>query len=370
MKKVLPLRAEVSSILGRAQRDYRELAGSTTFSLKDLFSPAGFRFEEFCQGFAPHPDSARLTQVAQQFAEEHDIWLPNAKGHVSCALFLYPDAQPDRMIAIMKNLVIGFYLNDVMGRDLFRSLPANQQREARQLIGNMAGIAASLTVPIDAHPIEHLNARVLRQFRENSPETWFDRFLHFYCHHLNITHTDRNAVALGHIPGLDEYIENRCHYAGVHHVVLWIEYNNGQFLDWDLLEVLQLAAPLRRLHWLTAAFGCLSNDLFSFEKEVIDQGCDSNLVMILLLNNPDLSLKDGVRAACDIVRNLVMEFTGLLRSTRERVALEGSSYPSLSALLSDHIDGVCRCVQATWLWHCHSTRYKRAGSLWQETMTQ
>ena len=367
MKKVLPLRAEVSSILGRAQRDYHELAGLTTFSLRELFSPAGFRFDDFCRGFAPHPDSARLTQLAKQFGEENDIWLPNAKGHVSCALFLYPDAQSDRMIAIMKNLVIGFYLNDVMGRDLFRSLSANQQRDAHQLIGNMAAIGDKLIVPAGAHPIEHLNARVLREFRHNSPASWFHSFLDYYCRHLHLTHADNNAAALGHIPELDEYIDNRCHYAGVHHVVLWIEYNNGQFLDWDLLDALHLAAPLRRLHWLTAAFGCLSNDLFSFEKEVIDQGCDSNLVMILLLNNPDLSLKDGISGACDIVRHLVLEFTGLLRSARERIAALEKSYPSLTALLAGHIEGVCRCVQATWLWHCHSTRYKRAGSLWAET---
>lgn len=357
----------MSAVMQRTQTDYRELVQSASFSLKELFSPANFRFDEFCQGFNPHPESARLTQLAQQFGEEHDIWLPNARGHVSCALFLYPSADMGRMIAIMKNLLIGFYLNDVMGRDLFKSLSAKQQHDARQLIGNMAGINKNLIVAPNAHPIENLNAQVLREFRESSPQSWFDKFFSFYCHHLNITHADRNADALGHIPGLNEYIENRCHYAGVHHVVLWIEYNNDQFLDWDLLSALRLSARLRRLHWLTAAFGCLSNDLFSFEKEVIDQDSDSNLVMILLLNDPNLSLRDGISGACDIVRDLVMEFNELLLSVRQRIKALERSYPSLAVMLGGHLDGVCRCVQATWLWHCHSARYKRARSLWGET---
>lgn len=271
------------------------------------------------------------------------------------------------MIPIMKNLIIGFYLNDVMGRDLFKSLSAKQQYDARQLIGNMANMNKNLFVASDAHPIEHLNAQILREFRENSPRSWFRKFFTYYCHHLNITHADRNAESLDHISELHEYIENRCHYAGVHHVVLWIEYNNGQFLDWDLLSALGLSARLRRLHWLTASFGCLSNDLFSFEKEVIDQGCDSNLVMILLLNDPNLSLVDGISGACDIVRGMVKEFNELLLSARERIKALESSYPSLAVMLSGHLDGVCRCVQATWLWHCHSVRYKRAQSLWEET---
>lgn len=368
MKKELPVREAVSSVLERAQLDYRELVRSSPFSLKELFSPAHFPFDEFfCKGFSPHPDSARLTQLAQRFGEDNDIWLPNARGHVSCALFLYPAAQPERMISIMKNLMIDFYLNDVMGRDLFKFLSSHQQRDARELIGNMAGLKKDLFVPSDAHPLEHLNVQVLREFRENSPSGWWGRFFHFYCHHLNITHNDRNSAALGYIPGVDEYIDNRCHYAGMYHIVLWVEYNNACFLDWDLLGDLGLASPFRRLHWLATAFGALSNDLFSFEKEVIDQGSDCNLVTVLLLNDPDLSLKDGIAASCKIVRNMVLEISGLLRSIRERISFLERSDPGLSSLLAGHIEGVCRCIQASWLWQCHTTRYKRARSLWKET---
>ena len=357
----------MSSILERTQREYRGLVQTETFSLRELFSPGRFRFDEFCEGFAPHPDSARLTELARQFGEEHDIWLPNAKGHVSCALFLYPSAEVGRIVAIMKNLLMDFYLNDVMGRDLFKLLTANQQRDARQLIGSMAGIREDLVVPPDAHPMEHLNAQVLREFRENSPEPWFRTFFNYYCHHLNITHTDNNSEALGYIPEVREYIDKRCHYAGMYHIVLWVEYNNAQFLDWELLAELGLAPALRRLHDLTTAFGALSNDLFSFEKEVIDQGSDCNLVMVAMLNHPGWSLKDGIAASCGIVRNMVQELLGILRSVRRRVDILGRTDPGLSSMLTGHIEGVLRCIQASWLWQCHSVRYKRAQSLWEET---
>ena len=359
MKQEQSVLVAVSSTLDRIRTEYAGLLQSTPLSLQELFEPENFRFDEFCKDFNPHPRSAELTVLAETFGREHGIWLPNAKHHVTCALYLYPTAEFDRMVAIMKNLVIGFYLNDVMGRDIFKDLSTDQKLVSRRIIQNMASLNENLLVPFGADRIETLNAEILTEFKDNSPAVWFSTFLKIYCHHLDITHTDRNVKALGHIPDLYEYIENRCHYAGVHHVVMWIEYNTGLFLDWGMLKDVGLYESFKRLHWLTAAFGCLSNDLFSFEKEVIDQESDSNLVMILVLNDPGLSLQGSITRSCSIVRALVLEFMQLMR--------EAQNHPNLTANLEIHLTGICRCVQATWLWHCHSKRYKRPGSLWHET---
>jgi len=60
------------------------------------------------------------------------------------------------------------------------------------------------------------------------------------------------------------------------------------------IENTPLYQPLRRLQKIAATFGALSNDLFSFEKEVIDHKADSNLVAIIALNNPALSLQETI----------------------------------------------------------------------------
>jgi hypothetical protein len=271
------------------------------------------------------------------------------------------------MVTIMKNLIIGFYLNDVMGRDIFKDLSAEDKIASRRVIQNMASLNENLLVPFGAHLLETLNADILTEFRAQSPEGWFSSFLKTYCHHLDITHSDRNSDSLGHIPDLYEYTENRAHYAGVRHVVMWIEYNTGLFLDWNLLKRLHLQQRIKRLHWLTAAFGCLSNDLFSFEKEVIDQDSDSNLVMILALNEPGLSLDASIGRSCSIVRGIILEFNELLQSTKRELSKLKARDEELADRLQIHLTGICRCVQATWLWHCHSKRYKRPHSIWQET---
>lgn len=360
MKHAQNVRAASGEILASIKREYGELLRSPSFSLETLFSPENFHFDDFCTTFSPHPQSEELKEIIRAFGEAHDIWMANAKHHITCALFLYPTADFERMHTMMKNLLLGFYLNDTMGRDIFKSLSAEQQEASRKMIRNMAALDETLGLSKDAHPLERINADILREFRDHSPKKWFREFLRDYCHHLDVTHRDGNADTLGFIPALDEYITLRCHYAGVHHIVRWIEYSDAQFLDWPLLRSAGIAQKLKRLHWVTAAFEALSNDLFSFEKEVIDCDADSNLVMVLALNEPGLSLPDALFRSCDIVRNLLAETIGLMEDIRKEM---GTAMPLLDA----HLDGVARCVKAGWMWHCHSKRYKRPVSIWKET---
>jgi hypothetical protein len=254
-----------------------------------------------------------------------------------------------------------------MGRDIFKSLMHEQQRTSRSIIENMARLDETLEIPGNAHPLEMANAEILREFRNYSPKEWFEEFLKCYCYHLDVTHRDGNAETLGYIPEIYQYMELRCHYAGVHHIILWIEYSDGRFLDWDRLRVAGIDQGIKRLHWVTAAFEALSNDLFSFEKEVIDCDADSNLVMIIALNEPALSLQEAIFQACDIVRSLLMESLELSGAIRKETMRIASSDPTLSRTLNIHLDGIARCVKAGWMWHCYSKRYKRPVSLWKET---
>jgi len=367
MKQEQNVEFEATALLERFKKEYADLLRSTPFSLEKLFAPEHFSFGDFCQGFSAHPQSDELKWIIQVFGENHRIWLPNAKHHVTCALFLYPNGKFERMLTMMKNLTLGFYLNDIMGRDTFKFLPVEQQEVSRKIIEGMSSLDDTLYIPTVAHTLELVNVEVLKEFKDTSPEEWFSQFLRLYCYHIGITHTDGNTTATGHIPGIQDYMDRRCHLGGVHHILMWIEYSDGQFLDWELLTALDIAQSLKRLHWVTAAFAGLSNDLFSFEKEVIDHGSDSNLVMIIALNQVDLPLKEAIFRASEIVKNLLTELLELLDFIKAMAERFTQTYPAHATKLNTHLYGIVRCVQAIWLWHCHSQRYKRPFSLWIET---
>jgi hypothetical protein len=118
---------------------------------------------------------------------------------------------------------------------------------------------------------------------------------------------------------------------------------------------------------VTAAFAGLSNDLFSFEKEVIDNGSDSNLVMIIALNEEGYTLEDSIQRAAGIVKALLLELLSLLDHLDVETGKLMDVDRPLAMQLRAHRAGIVRCVQAIWLWHCYSGRYKRPESLWVET---
>jgi hypothetical protein len=357
----------VSSTLDRIRSEYADLLQFKPFSLERLFSPRDFQFNEFCKTFSAYPQSERLIGIAEQFGRNHGVWQGQTRYYINCAALLYPNATADRMLTIMKNLTLGFYLNDVMGRDVFRFLSPEEQLAAEKMICDMARLDADLELPAGASAIEEANAIVLREFRVQSTKEWFSRFQRLYTHHIDITHRDGNTLAQGRVPDVFEYIERRCHTAGMNHIVLWVEFSDGQFLEWAQLREVALAQKMERLHWLTAAFGALSNDLFSFEKEVVDSDSDSNLVAIIALNNPRISLKEAIYQASEIVRNHVLELMSLLEVLKGEMRKLDQTNPVLVSRLTAHLRGIVRFVQASWLWQLHAGRYKRVLSIWAET---
>jgi len=354
--------------LNRFGHEYNDLlASSSTFSLQDLFTPDQFNLDEYCKDFYAHPQAEELKIAAEDFGRHYGIWLENAKYHITCALFLYPSAHVDRMLTMMEILTIGFYLNDVMGRDKFALLSAREQQEGRELIEELTSIDDTLAVSPSAHPIVRANAEALASLKQGSPDSWFKDFLKYYNYHILITHRDNNTAALGDTPGMEKYIEDRLHLGGVYYILKLIEYSDNNFLNWEQLKSIGLYNSMTRLHYSVAAFAGLSNDLFSFEKEVIDCCSDSNLVAITMLNNPHLSLAEAILYTSTIVRGLLSDCIKIIGKIKGAIKKYSIGMPDLANLLTLHIRGIERCLQAIWMWHVFSKRYKRPHSIFKET---
>jgi hypothetical protein len=367
MNRTQTVRMTVSAMRERITAEYRDLCASDPMTLKELLAPEEFQFDEFCRNFRPHPHENELKKRAEAFGLKYGIWQANSPHNINGAWYLYPGADANRLFTIIKNLLIGFYLNDVMGRDVFKYLPPERQQSSRRLIKHMSSLTKSLSVGPDSSTLECIHAEMLTEIKTGSPADWFDNFLNDYCRHLDITHSDQNAESLGHIPKIDEYIENRCYYAGVRHLLRWIEYSNGEFLDWEALRKTAIYSRLKRLHWAAAAFPALSNDLFSLEAEVVDNGCDSNLVTVILLNKPNLSLGEAIQETSAIIRQIVAEIFELFHSIKVDVMQLEDSSPVPATTLSAHLLAIERFTQACWVWQSYSLRYKRPDSIWAET---
>lgn len=356
------------STLEKVKSEYALLLQTSTyFSLQDLFNYDGFRLEEYCRPFNPHPQSEKLTKIAQRFGEHYGIWLDSARYYISCALFLYPTAEFDKMIAMVKNCAVDYYLNDSMGREIFSQLTNEQQKTAEEIIDRMGQVDENLNVQLSYHPVELANREMLAYIRDTSPADWFADFVKFYSYHIAVTHKDNNAAALQYVPTVDEYIEMRNHTSGMPHIVLLIEYAEGAFLDWEKLNQLGISSLLKKIHRAAALIGCLTNDLFSFEKEVIKNSTDANLLMSIALNYPEYSLQDCIHHAAGIVRETLRDCITGLEALQQHIDAMQFDEPETAAILTKHLAGLERCVQASWMWQVYTRRYKNSRSIWDET---
>ena len=359
----------IASVLEQIHQDYHALLKTgTKFSIAAMLNFDDFNIQDRCRSYKSHADADQLIKIVKAFSEEYGIWLPNAKHHITCALFLYPNATFDRMLTMMQNLTIDFYLNDVMGRDVFKYLSLPQQAYAKNLIERMGRVNERLLEAPDLSPLEAANINVLQKFKDTATADWFKRFVHLYSYHIGVTHKDCNAAVLRHIPPIEEYISLRCHYGGMHHIISWVEYGTGAFLDWNWLRAMGLQQEVERLHAAVAKFGALSNDLFSFEKEVIDHRTDANLLMVIALHHPEQSLTDVIHAAANTVSEFLKEAVTMMTIIRERC----QHLPATAMLqtLAQHLTDLELVIQACWMWQVHTQRYKHTDSIFLETILE
>ncbi|PWS32222.1 terpene synthase family protein [Pedobacter paludis] len=360
---------EIQNVLQNIHSAYQRFLVSDLrpFDLHSMLSPGQFELDDYCTTFRSHHHRAPLKRSVEQFGRQFDIWLPSAENYISCALYLFSKGHLFRMPPVLKNCAIDFYLNDTIGREIYPKLTPDQQREAAELVGRMTDPVTVFNLPLYATSLERANREMMIDIRDSSPLDWFNDFLKLYNQHVAMSCRNCNTLLTEKVPEIEEYILERCHVSGMHHTVYLLEYCEGQFLDWEWLETNKLADELREIRHIAACIGCLMNDLFSFEKEVIDFESDNNLVAIVALNSPTLDLLECIMQSAGIVRQYLSDFAHLTDAIRQKPVFHLDHNSNQVDRLEAHLMALENCVQASWVWQVATPRYKRKLSIWKET---
>jgi Terpene synthase family 2, C-terminal metal binding len=353
---------EDSSTLARVQREYRDLAeaGAARYALRSAFDHDGFSIVEYCRGFSPNPAAAEAEDAVRAWARRSRMWIPGITEHcIDMAAYMYPRAAAGRLVTIGKSLAISWYLNDTIGRERISGLTADQKLAADRSRDRLVRVSRTLTVGSSANPIERACREMLWEMRSGAPPEWFEQFRDLWATHLESMCRDGNAAATNAVPTTTQYVDARTHCSGMQHTIALFEFARNEYLDWTELD--RLAPIVRQLCWLCAVIGCLSNDLFSFEKEFVRHGSDSNLILVSILNDPDLTLPDAITATIARVRDHVIEFRRHLRHLAARCAELPRPAP-----LRAFLESARACLMASWVWQLLSLRYKSPGSIFEE----
>ncbi|MEU6708153.1 terpene synthase family protein [Streptomyces wuyuanensis] len=329
-------------------------------SLTRILDHGGFSMRAFCSRLTPNPHALEAETRTRSFCRRHGIWLEALGDHYnSMNAYLYPTATIERLTTTGKHNALAYYLNDTMGRDKHWRLSPAARRSAQRVAAGLIETCDTGCLSRSPSGAEAAALAILDELRFNSPEYWFSRFLPLWKKHLTLALQDRNAQAVGYVTTLDEYVEERLHISGMLHAIALAEYAQDCYLPPE-----NPAPPSTHLLQLTrscAALGAIANDLFSFEKEFIDEEADHNIIAVILLNRPDLSLAGAIDESAGLLRKYLHAYFTAARNLT-------TSSPATAEEAARYVAATKSIVQATWKWQTDTRRYKRTTSVFRENL--
>ena len=162
---------------------------------------------------------------------------------------------------------------------------------------------------------------------------------------------------------VDEYVWQRRTISGMRLIVDAAPGILGISIDADFVESMGVTSMLDKLLDAVCDFGGLSNDVFSFEKEIIAERTTANLVAQYYLTNADSTLPKAVLCAVNFVGGCFNSFLDLRREVEEVVS-ENRDNPAAHDLLM-FLDWTFKLICSCWTWQFAGTaRYLTDNSIW------
>lgn len=299
----------------------------------------------------PHMQAA-VAQV-EEFAKTNHVLLANYRQTCTIGGFLYPQASLERLVVLTEFMCSAFYLDDVFG-DLPTSQGLSPEKPPTEVM-DMLNACIQAFKEGNLSPDHDVIAFAFREVREHmaalSPAWWLERFTPPMVNYL-ISTVEPSAFgwqADGSITARD-FIDMREHISGMYPTVDLIEFAIDGYLPDEVFH----HPRIQRLRRACSRVCSLTNDLFSYHREVMVQGLRLNLVDVIQ-RNQDVSLADAVEQTIEIIN----EETCLFYEDAARCALWDDP---TNQLVERYIDGMKSQLNATWHWEMYTNRYRSPES--------
>ncbi|HLY29158.1 MAG TPA: terpene synthase family protein [Aggregatilineales bacterium] len=312
----------------------------------------------------PHASTAETTVLA--WARQSGIYIPGIKLVLGTASYLYPKTSLERLVVMGKMLTLLFYIDDVYG-DLTSS--QGLEATANEVFTEIEGCCSAFSVksvPEGAEGDAAIGAFLhIRQEMDGlAPVGWLNRFSESLSEHLYSSVLPNmygwNAQAQS-VPG---YIHVRERTSGMYPTVDFIEFANNAYLPQRVINL----PVIGQLRLDVARIGSLSNDLFSYHKEVTEQGLLMNLVQVIQTTE-HLSVAQSLQKAVDLINDATRDFQKSVAQARGTDWRSARLDAQTVEAIERYITGLEYEISATWYWQLSTNRYRSAASPFVELST-
>ncbi|MFJ8849159.1 germacradienol/geosmin synthase [Streptomyces sp. NPDC102437] len=328
------------------------------FTLPDFYVPHPARLNAHVEEARVHTKEwARSIGMVEGSGiwEEKDI---DSHDYALLCAYTHPDCSAEALSLVTDWYVWVFFFDDHF-LELFKRNP--DREGAKRYLDRLPAFMPmdrGAPMPEPANPVEAGLADLWTRTVPSMSDAWRARFAVATENLLNESLWELSNINEGRIANPVEYIEMRRKVGGAPWSAGLVEYAAGA-------EVPEAVADERALRVLRDAFSDavhLRNDLFSYQREVEDEGENSNGVLVLE-HFLGCSTQEAADAVNDLLTSRLQQFENTALTELGPLCAQKGLGPALTAAVLAYVKGLQDWQSGGHEWHMRSSRYMNDGAV-------
>lgn len=263
-----------------------------------------------------------------------------------------------RMLAYINLWVdLLWYIDVLYDRNINHEYSGNMAELKRVLI-TAVDIVCDGYQPEETHPIYPVCFALHEWLVADCAEHWIPRFKQSFLNHLlSCTYTGQETGEQEQLT-VEQFITLREQDGGMYPMIDLIEPALGIYLPDEVLQ----HETIKQLSLLTCRLGCLSNDIFSYEREVLRQGTRFNLIRVIM-DNEACTFAEALHGSISIINRDSAMFVELANN------LPSFGNEQLDEKVHQYVMALQDQIIATYHWQLSTNRYRSINSPHPELRT-
>ncbi|MFF2008356.1 germacradienol/geosmin synthase [Streptomyces sp. NPDC058195] len=327
------------------------------FTLPDFYVPYPARLNAHVEGARAHTKRwARGMGMVEGSGiwEEKDI---DSHDYALLCAYTHPDCSAEALSLVTDWYVWVFFFDDHF-LELFKRTPDREgAKRYLQRLPAFMPMARGAAMPQPENPVEAGLADLWTRTVPGMSDAWRARFAEATENLLNESLWELSNIDEGRVANPVEYIEMRRKVGGAPWSAGLVEYAAGA-------EVPAEVADERALRVLRDAFSDavhLRNDLFSYQREVEDEGENSNGVLVLE-RFLGCSTQEAAEAVNDLLTSRLQQFENTALTEVGPLCARKGLDPVKAASVLAYVKGLQDWQSGGHEWHMRSSRYMNDGA--------
>jgi hypothetical protein len=298
-----------------------------------------------------HPNAKIGEAWVEKCLQERNICIPNLHYINTMTSYMYPTVELDALKIAGYISAMLYYIDDNFG-----DLPELQGVSDAPIDSSTFGLVETCIEALRFGQLKHHSHSAVQAFSEIhdllscTPKSWFNRFAQSMSDHLlSSLYPHQFGWKPKTAMSIEEYALVREPVSGMYTSIDQIEFCHDVYFD----EVLVSHPTVKLLRQQCTRIGSLSNDLFSYEKEVLSKGLGLNLLAVL---QHTMNFDQALQTVLKYLNQLTEDFL-------ETIAKSNTLLPTF------YLDGLKYQVSATWHWQINTNRYRSTQSPFIELRT-